>query len=248
MGYALLFDIDKTMRLGDRPGDEDFFAPGELIEFLRPIRGRVVAATGRSLDELEQFNVCCPDLFQEMWTDYAAVQSFPGTQSTIVVPEPEQSALLTASEEIERELSRYGKPFGLGARTIFVPRTEFGTVRMTIQQIMERFEALLSWVANSHDGGITVLPASAGKHQVVQSLAERGLPIAVAAGDSFSDLPMLQAATFPIVALRPGRDPLPELVAVVKQKGRGYVARRPGGLGLLDGLQQAQRERVISFV
>lgn len=102
-------------------------------------------------------------------------------------------------------------------------------------------------LANRYDFGITVVAASAGKHLAVQWLLDRDYEIVVAAGDTKSDIPLLEAAAFPIVTLtNEDAQPCPELVAIAERKG-GYVATRPHGHGLAAGLLHARESGMISF-
>ena len=104
--------------------------------------------------------------------------------------------------------------------------------------------------ANRCDFGNTVMPRVAGKQLVVDWLLSNGYQIMVAAGDSASDAPMLEAALFPIVTVTSeGGTPNATLAEIVHWKKCGYIADgdNPHAHGLICGLHAARQGGYVTF-
>lgn len=73
-------------------------------------------------------------------------------------------------------------------------------------------------------------------------------PMVIAAGDSSSDIAMLEKAIFPIATHETG-EVNPKLVELINKKGQGYIAKPDelAGLGLYQGLLAAKRAGIISL-
>lgn len=101
-------------------------------------------------------------------------------------------------------------------------------------------QALLRMQWNPSDWSMNVLPASACKGNAVLWLQQRGFQIELAAGDSRSDIPMLNAARFPI-ATHTGVGGVEQALRQIVSP-RGFVAPddKPHGYGLLAGLLHHQ--------
>jgi len=107
----------------------------------------------------------------------------------------------------------------------------------------------LKYVANP-DGGLTIMPRDATKQLVVDHVHELGMEVVLAAGDGGTDAPLLEACWWPVVTRTSRGAPAhPQLVEIVRRKGRGYIAREdePHGHGLLAGLLSAREAGALIF-
>lgn len=123
-----------------------------------------------------------------------------------------------------------------GAHVSFYGPAGFEPARVANSAIVMQ-EPHLKLLANPNDGGQAIVPKAVTKQVVVDWALANGYEIAFAAGDSLADAPLLEAAMYPIVTYGEGLAPRPELVEIVRRKGLGFIAEKPHGDGLADGLE-----------
>jgi hypothetical protein len=116
--------------------------------------------------------------------------------------------------------------------------------RLVVSSAYDKFVANngLRFQWNRIDLSMNVMPAELSKGLI----ASRYSDILVAAGDTSSDLPVIQKALFPIVTHDEGMSIHPDLAAVAVD--RGYIAspEEHHGWGLISGLQAAQAAGILN--
>lgn len=91
---------------------------------------------------------------------------------------------------------------------------------------------------NPVDASFNLQPRGLGKGLFVRACARAGVEILAAAGDTSSDVPLIQAATRLGIACHDiGCDPNHRLVAAARQRPHHAVNAEPHGLGLADAIE-----------
>lgn len=130
--------------------------------------------------------------------------------------------------------------------TAFYETHSFPLARQSIKELLRQFPQL-HLAANPVDGGASVFQQGWGKHVLIERLVQTGSTILIAAGDTEADIPLLEAAVFPILT-RSSHDSAfnARMQAIVYRKG-GYIAWEPHGYGLIAGLKAARAKSIIAF-
>lgn len=165
-----------------------------------------------------------------------------------LVPEGERKTLALITPDLEQIASEFADEVTdrEGACFSFHPSSadDFEAACRKVKPLLAGREDWLDFRPTAHDRGIVVVARSASKSLLVNLLQSRSITLEIAAGDGLADLPLLEAATFPIVTLTDEHSaPNPVLVEVVRKKG-GYVASDPHAHGLFKGLKAAGVVRV----
>lgn len=167
-----------------------------------------------------------------------------------LVPKEERDAVTALHPRLDEICKRHrGIPDDRseGCYTMFPPcERTFDVAVSEVSQIIADTTGV-RFMAHRYDRGVVAVADSAGKQLAVKWLRDLDHEIIIAAGDTASDIPLLEAAAFPIVTItQKGSSPHPGLVTIAKRKG-GYIATRPYGFGLIDGLRAAREAGKISF-
>lgn len=255
---SLLLDLDGTVRpppLGKAPVSP----PRVLGAILRELSRQhlVGAATGAGLDSVRITERHLKLRFALVAASYCARLIRRGgiTPSEVyLVPRDQQTAMgeLTPDLDRIREACR-GKLDDRGVvYTMFLPvgSKAFINAQAQVAELVGT-NPHVRFLANAHDGGITIMPADGGKKLITGYVREElGHTILIGAGDTSSDLPLLEASEFPIATRNTaGAGIHPALLEHVQRRGVGYVAKEnePHAYGLLAGLQAARAAGVVSY-
>lgn len=175
-----------------------------------------------------------------------AVESF-------LVPEEERHALAAITSELEAIAAEFAPDRVTdrgGVCFSFHPpcQLSFEAACRKAEPLLIAAGDLLRFKPTRHDRGVVVACASAKKQLLVNRLRGPGNRIVVAGGDSDADATFLEAAEFPIVTIADEEAlPNPTLVAIVEHKRCGFVATKPHGFGLTEGLYAAREAGVVNF-
>lgn len=255
---SLLLDLDGTVR-SPTFGEAPVPPPRALGRAFRHLSRQHIlcAATGASLDSVRITEGHLKLRFAMVAASYCArlVRRGGVTPSELyLVPRVQQSEMgqLTPSLDRIREACR-GKLDDRGVvYTMFLPveSQAFTNAQAQVAELVGT-NPHVRFMANAHDGGITVMPADGGKVLITRYIREQvGHTVLIGAGDTGSDLPLLEASAFPIITRTTvGATIHPALLEHVQRRGVGYVAKEdePHAHGLLAGLQAARAAGVVQF-
>lgn len=256
-----VFDIDGTIR-PPAAGKSPTPPPRDLAKILHGIRKHgkgtclLVVATGASRKSTRQTEI---DLnFRLDWVSPSycgkLIRRGGHTPSQLfLAPPTERRALRLITPKLDHVCQRHqGK---LDDRdecyTMFLANKHaFEEAREEVTHLVTPVKQLLRFTANPHDGGISVMPYSAGKHLLVDYLWQQSITVSIGAGDTLSDKALLERCEYPILTrtCKDADPPDPILVEIVTRK-RGYIAHEDEfhGHGLIAGLEAARRAGVVSF-
>lgn len=254
------FDMDGTVRPPPIVGETPKAPPRELAQILRSLVGdgiHVASATGASLEGMRGIEKGMGFKFPTVAVSYAHhVIHREGHTPTEewLAPKAERQAFFRTLPALNLVASNLGAVVDdrLGAFTMFLlPNSpELRLAGERVANLVACTNGRLRMIGPNPDGGITVIPASGGKHLFVQHLTGMGKHLVIGAGDTGSDEPLIRSAQFPIVTRSDERTPVnPKLAAIVQERGVGYVAKdhEPNVYGLMAGLEAARSAGVISF-
>lgn len=250
-----VFDIDGTIRPLSA-GKTPVPPPRPLKNMLHQLEGRgikIAAATGASLHSARATERQMQYRFHLLAPSYCTRvlrRGNPNGPSEIrLVPKHERDAVLRVTPFLEDIRNRHkGLLDDRGAcYTKFLPCLHsFESAWREVQRITSQASGI-RFMANSCDFGVTVVPASASKQLFVDYLLGHRYRILIAAGDTESDAPLLKAAAYPIVTITHEGAAANACLAGIAKKKNGYIASRPHGLGLIDGLLAARDAGVVQF-
>lgn len=257
-GVFDLFDLDGTVRPPPLKGESPIAPPRELGTIFRGLRksGRQLgAASGVSMEGARTVERQMRFRFDLVAVSYTCRVAFRGGRTPselFLAPREEHAAFrFGACPELNRVADHFRAQVDdrTACFTMFLTpdSPEFYEAGRMVDAIIKPHGKMLKALKNP-DGGITVLPASGGKHLIVEYLIGDGNNIGVAAGDTGSDAPLIRAAKFPIVTRTDEHTPVKaELAAIVRERGVGFIAERPHAWGLLDGLLAARDQGFLTF-
>lgn len=258
VGDWLAFDLDGCVRKSH--GGRNPVAPdrsvSQTFHLLRSVGYLMAVGTGAGLEGAHLTEQHLVDFeFDILAVSYGAlmIERNGHVSRSFLVPDEERAALAEITDDLEAIASELAKEHITDREGVcysFHPPCEqsFQIACDRVKPLLAKAGGLLQFKPTSHDRGVVVAAASASKQLLVDRLRQPGNRIVVAAGDSSkADGVLLGAAEFAIVTFDEGSSPDPALVAIVEQKGCGYVATKPHGLGLVDGLYAARAAGVINF-
>lgn len=260
MSLFHLFDQDGATRPPYCGGGNPLPPPRPLGAVFHAIRRRnpdhlLVAATGTSLGSVRKTEQQLAFRYDWLAFSYCVriIRRGGHTPTELtMVPEAQKVAMSEVTPGLD--VIRFQHPgANLDDRglcyTMYMTQEGFQSAARAVEALVGS-NPNLRWSANGHDGGITVIPANAGKALLMRYLREQGASIGVAAGDTGSDAPMLEEAVFPIATrTQLGAAINPKLLEIIERKGVGYVAKEdePDGKGLLAGLHAARSQGILTF-
>lgn len=245
MGNLLsILDADETVRRGRIGGGEAERPANSVAEELAKLANHhtVMIASGASFDSLRATENHLGIEFPLIAHSHCTVlqdRRSGEAKRMLLAPLEAQAALERRRSELEAIRESHG---GIlddneeGAHVSFYGPAAFEPARIAKSAVVMQ-EPHLKLLANANDGGQAIVPEAVTKQIVVDWARENGYEIAFAAGDSPADAPILEAAMYPIVTYGEGLAPHPKLVEIVNRRGTGFIADKPHGLGLADGLQ-----------
>lgn len=245
MGNLLsAFDADDTIRRNRLGGGEAKRPTARAMEALNKVRNNhlVGVATGASIESIRATEVFLGFELDFVFHSHSTVlvdRRSGEEKRTVLAPIEAQAALARRRPELEEIRESHG---GIldddheGLYDAFYGPAGFEPARIAKSAVI-RQEPHLKLLANPIDGGQSIAPVGTTKQVVVDWALAHGYEIAFAAGDSLADAPLLEAAMYPIVTFGEGLAPRSELVEIVRRKGIGFIAEKPHGDGLADGLE-----------
>lgn len=245
MGNLLsAFDADDTIRRNRLGGGEAKKPTPRAMEALNRVRSNhlVGVATGASIESIVATEVYLGFQFDSVFHSHGTVlvDRRGGVEKrTVLAPLEAQAALARRRPQLEVIRESNGGVLDddhEGLYDAFYGPATFEAARIAKSAVIG-LEPSLKLLANPIDGGQSVAPVGTTKQVVVEWARLNGYEIAFAAGDSPADAPILEAAMYPIVTFGEGLAPRPELIEIVRQKGVGFIADKPHGDGLADGLE-----------
>lgn len=257
---VILVDVDGTCR--KKPTglvDATDPLPAEVADRLDRLKvagTHVGAVTGRSRGELKTVERRTGFRFDRAYCEFGAHHTWSqpggGVTQALLVPRVELLALTRMSVPLEVLMRQFRAQATVSraVRTFTVLDAHDEAVE-AVRGLLTRHSQLgryLSLFHNEEDGGINIVPltvAEEGKGLATSDIKAKGFDIAVGAGDSLADLPLLRAARFPVATSSTGRDHHPALVAHIRERGVGFVTTKPHGFGLLQALDRASSMGIL---
>lgn len=227
--------------------------PAEVLtDWFRAHPRRRAIITGQPIGVARQV----PDILRTdidfICPDYGAVvYDSNGKRLAVLIPEDEQIALSAAKPILRRILegidgqeddareAEFNFTFFWGNSEKYKRAKEhLSSINDLTDIIQPGGRKLIRMQWNDEDHSINFLPATSSKRLAASWMRAQGMTIEIAAGDSGSDIPMLQIARFPI-GTHDDNGVKATVAQVVTSRG-GYVARsnERHGFGLVSGFQQ----------
>jgi len=255
----ILFDIDGSLTRGGGRRHEPHAPPEELAEALRAASAHqtVVLVTGQPTSVAVHMRQMLGGLngapvapeFGSLLVDKRGHKSMLLTPAEVAAFKGMHIVLANAFEELGGELDTRESHLGINA--FWQKADDFHAAKAEWERRIRTDQVLNHAFINGgaptcrhmwhpEDLSANFLPAATGK-QVAAAWARKNGQIRVAGGDTASDVPLLEAADFPLALHDEGDEVHPDLADIVETKGRGYVApeHENHGHGALAGLRLA---------
>jgi phosphoserine phosphatase len=251
-----IFDWDGTSAQAGGMQTTPNQAPTELhMELLRLVlRGyRIILLSGQPMCVLEKAREQFPWIIRQaiiiLASDYGSSILYRGKKHKFL-PEQEKVAYIEVAARLRDLLISWGAVVDPRATILalnaFWHEEHAFRVAMQSEQARKQLLEILGQNAdhvryqfNTVDFSFNMLPKSAGKHNLVAYLQRMDYRIVLAAGDTSSDQPMLEAAEWAIVCHDEGHGPSGVLLKAIEGR-QAFVAPEdaPHGHGLAAGLRK----------